>query len=94
MYSSEWKIDPKAINDWPAKWIYMENQDEETGYWEIDIMEKFNGDDVNHITITMHFSYGEKNDGMMHNCKYRIKNDERILQSIRFCDDGKITLSR
>jgi hypothetical protein len=92
IYSIEMQFDPKALDDWTAWWIYMANNEDETGYWEIDMMEHFAGDDINHLTTTMHFSFGEKNDGMMHNMKYRIKKGARIHEAVRFCDDGKIKL--
>lgn len=80
LYSVEMYLDPKAKGDWAAWWFFMISGE---GYYEIDMMENFPGDDPSVLTTSIHST------GSGHNMWYRVKKNRTIHQMIEFCD-GRI----
>ncbi len=91
MYSIEMDFDDNALGEWPAWWFLMTNAEGETGYYELDMMEKFYGkkSERNLLTTSIHFSETTKDKGMMHNMSYRVKRFRIIHQAVEFCKNGK-----
>ena len=94
VFSTVMTLEYDALGSWDAWWFFMENQKGETGYYEIDMMERFYGkpSESTVLTTSIHQSDTERTNGMMHNCSYRVKKHKRIHQAVEFCEDGKIKI--